>query len=88
MSDQEQKDEVLRYFGLAQDGNPTEVIIIEYKSGNIGIELQTKRDGMEKLVTPMILSPNTFSMLFDAMVRAAHDQAVWNTPVSKKDEVS
>ena len=88
MSDQEQKDEVLRYFGLAQDGNPTEVIIIEYKSGNIGIELQTKRDGMEKLVTPMILRPNTFSMLFDAMVRAAHDQAVWNAPVSKKDEVS
>ena len=88
MSEQEQKDEVLRYFGLAQDGNPTEVIIIEYKSGNIGIELQTKRDGMEKLVTPMILRPKTFSMLFDAMVRAAHDQAVWNTPVTKKDEVS
>ena len=86
MSDQEQKDEVLRYFGLAQDGNPTEVIIIEYKNGNIGIELQTKRDGMEKLVTPMILSPNTFSMLFDAMVRAAHDQAVWNTPTSKESE--
>ena len=90
MSDQEDQtntDEVVRYFGLAQDGNPTEVIIIEYKSGNIGIELQTKRDGMEKLVTPMILRPNTFSMLFDAMARAAHDQAVWNTPTSKESEV-
>lgn len=91
MSDQEDQtntDEVLRYFGLGQDGSPTEVIIIEYKSGNIRIELQTKRDGMEKIVTPITLNPNTFSMLFDAMFRAAHDQAVWNTPVSKKDEVS
>jgi len=91
MSDQEDKtntDEELRYFGLAQDGSPTEVIIVEYKSGNIGIELHTKRDGMEPLVTLMALEPATFAILFDAMFRAAHDQAVWHTPASKKDEAS
>lgn len=91
MSDQEDQtnaNEVWRYFGLAQNGNPTEVIIVEYKSGNIGIELQTKRDGMEPLVTSMALKPATFAMLFDAMFRAAHGEAKWYTPASKKDEVS
>ena len=91
MSDQEYKtntDEVSRYFGIRQDGNPTEVIIIEYKSGNIGIKLQTKRDGMEKIVTPITVNPNTFSMLFEAMFRAANDQSVWHTPTLKEVEES
>lgn len=91
MSDQEDQtntDEMSRYFGMGQDGNPTEVIIVEYKSGNIGIELNTKRDGMEQLVASVELNPNTFSLLFEAMFRATNGQAKWYTPATKKDEVS
>jgi len=80
MSNQENQtnpNEVSKYFGLRQKGNETEVIMTERASGNIGIQLSTIRDGMEPLVTSMILTPKTFSLLCDAMLQAAHNIDIW-----------
>ena len=69
-----------RYFALGQEGNATEVHMAEFTDGCMGIALRTKRgEGMEPLNTEIYLTAKTFGLLFDAMFRAAHDSADWQS---------
>ena len=70
---------VTRAFGLkySEGDHPTKVKMHEFSDGSIVVTLSTVRAGMEPLETRFGLTPLTFSLLSEAMHRAAHDPTVW-----------
>ena len=79
----------IRWFGLAIPDSPISVEVAEYADGRIGVALVTKREGLESLMTTMLLTPSTFALLQYALFRAAHDPHVWREwidPNKEKEE--
>jgi hypothetical protein len=66
-----------RWFGLHKAGGNTTVEIGEISDGSIAVGIITERADMEPLITKMRLSPDTFSLLSEALFCAAHDPSVW-----------
>jgi len=66
-----------RWFGLGTEAGKTEIQVAEFSDGSIMINLETPRDGMEPLITSMRLCASTFTLLNEAMFRAAHDPSIW-----------
>ena len=67
----------LRWFGLETEGSPTTVQIAELSDGGFDVALITKREGMPDIATSFRLMPLTFSLLTEALARAAHDPLIW-----------
>jgi len=77
---------VMRSFELIQQGHPTSISVGEMSNGNMWIKVKTKRADVETIVTSMLLKPDTFSLLSEAMFRAAHDESVWQVEPNKENE--
>ena len=80
---------VTRAFGLAysEGVHPTSVHMHEFSDGSVAVTLSTARAGMEPLETRFGLTPLTFALLSEAMLRAAHDPTVWvDIEVPPKDK--
>ena len=67
-----------RGFAVSSPEIPTKVDIAELSDGSIQIFLITDRNGMEPLETGFRLSAKTFSILSEALARAAHDPYIWH----------
>ena len=67
---------------LTSESYPTTVEVFEHQGGHIRIALVTQREGMEPFVTSMTLAPKTFTLLSEAMNRAATDLNVWRAPTT------
>ena len=64
----------LRGFCLGIVDHPTVIDVYERDDGGINFALVTKRDTQAPLITRFGLSPKTFGLLHDALLKAAHDQ--------------
>lgn len=53
---------VIRHFSMKQEGNKTLVHIAEMSNGYLWMRLTTPRDGVDWMVTEMMLKPATFTL--------------------------
>ena len=77
---------IVRSFELIQQGHPTSISVGEMSNGNMWIKVKTKRDGFDTIETGMVLGSVAFSLLSEAMFRAAHDESVWQVEPNKENE--
>jgi hypothetical protein len=77
---------IVRSFELIQQGHPTSISVGEMSNGTMCIKVKTKRDGCDTIATGMVLGPVAFSLLSEAMFRAAHDESVWQVAPNKENE--
>lgn len=66
-----------RWFGLSAEGHKTAVRVIELSDGSLEIQIETKRENMEPLITTIRICVLTFNILCEALARAAHDPLIW-----------
>ena len=68
---------IIRTLGLRNNNTLIHVEMFEFSDGNIGISLVTPRPGLKPLTTSMRITPETFTLLSEALSTAAHNPGLW-----------